>query len=168
MAKISINWCRFSYAVLPQKGSSGSDPCEHTLTGLMRCSPIHSKQQCTVCSDPFLSFSTILALLWDQTEWASLHSHANEPPWPCHWLSLLALLLVLTTAHCVAGTPHKICCFGDALTQSYRIHNLAQVKNHSDPCRCPLFLLPTHHLQQLTFHLLPNISHPLTGVIVTR
>ena len=39
---------------------------------------------------------------------------------------------------------------------------------HSDPYARPFLMLPTHQLQELTSSSRPNISHPVTGTIVTR
>ena len=79
-----------------------------------------------------------------------------------HHCSLLGPLLI-DTDHCRLGTPHKSCRFGVALTQS------------SGPCQtcpnsyaCPFFLLLTDQLWGQHVHLLPNISHPLTGAMMKR
>ena len=38
-------------------------------------------------------------------------------------------------------------------------------QSRSDPYTCPFFLLSTHQLQELTVHLLPNISHYFNKII---
>lgn len=61
---------------------------------------------------------------------------------PVRGLSLLGPLSI-GTHHRLLGAPHKLCHFGDALTQSFGLY-------------------PTHWLQELTVLLLSNISQTLT------
>lgn len=82
-----------------------------------------------------------------------------------HRLSVLGSLVVGTN-HCVLETPHRSCCFGDALTQSSSHHNFALKSFRS--LLLLIFLLPKHQLQKCTAPLLPNISHPLIGAISLR
>ena len=75
---------------------------------------------------------------------------------------------LIDTDHCRLGTPHKSCSWGDDLTQSFNRHNLAPCQTHSNPYAWPFFLLLTHQLRRQHVHLLPNISHPLTGAMMKR
>lgn len=62
---------------------------------------------------------------------------------------------------------YKNCHSGDALTQlsSLTIWPMSVSLNRN---ACPFFQVPTHQVQDVILHLQRNISHSLTGAIVTR
>lgn len=104
-----------------------------TLTSLRLCSPIHSKLQCTVCSNTFLSqptqtFTTVtLALLWYWPGGLAFVFYVDHWAWgPCHWLTGFGLLVGIH--HCIPGTPIKTCSYGDDPTYLFSQHNLVLVK----------------------------------------
>ncbi len=83
---------------------------------------------------------------------------------PVHRLSFLAPLLVGPN-HCIWENTLQDLLFwrcSDPVWPSL----FGPCQSHSDLFTCPFFLLPTHEIQEMTVHLLPNISHPSTGAIV--
>lgn len=99
----------------------------------------------TLKSSPTLPFSAIfiaLAILWNPSRWAKLHSPHRAISFRCpdaitrraYWLSFLRPLLVATN-YCILKTSHKICCFWDVLTQLSSHDELAH-----DSLRCLICL----------------------------
>jgi len=92
----------------------------HTQQTVMHCVFWHLSIRTSINLLSNLSYSSSVGS--DHTGQPSLPTCINEP-WPpmtltpVHHCSFLGPLLI-NTAYCRPGTPHKSCSFGDALTQS--------------------------------------------------
>lgn len=112
---------------------------------------------------PFLFFSYLSYSIFCVRRQVSL----NSLPWApmslilVHQLSFPAPVLVDTTAY--GEHPTRL----SFLKMLWSSHSHHYCENYSYLLACPFFLLPTHKSQEITVHLLFNISHPLTDAIVT-
>lgn len=87
------------------------------------------------------------------------------------WLFLFFLGLCLEGGNqCIPKTPHNTCCLIRPTVPVIKPSQCGPLLNWllENPYACPFFMLPTHYIWALTVHLLPNVSHPLTGATVMR
>lgn len=83
---------------------------------------------------------------------------------PVQQLSFLGPLLV-GTDHYKPGTPPQDLPFWRCSVWPSLPSQFGPYSRRSNPSTCPSFMLPTHRLQDLTTHLLPCVSHPLTPLV---